>query len=279
MDTVKANAGIKVSIITINYNNDRGLEETMKSVFSQTFRDYEYIIIDGGSTDGSREMIRQSSDKLHYWVSEKDGGVYNAMNKGIAKASGEYCYFLNSGDYLWSADVLEKVFAMSSGEDIVYGNMIHGRSETVEHGLKDVTFFDFFTGSIYHQSAFIKTSLFQTVGPYNESLKVVSDWEFFIKAIFLHHCSLKYVNVDVALYEVGGLSFQNLENNLKERQQVLDKYFKRYLKDYEDYKKYRKSELAGVYKFMAGSRGVKALLGSVLKASRFIRFGILRRKR
>ena len=269
----------KLTIITVNLNNAAGLEKTIESVLKQTFTDYEYFVIDGGSVDASPDIIRKHESGLAWWVSEKDKGIYNAMNKGILKSSGEYCYFLNSGDYLWSADALEKVFALSNGEDIVYGNMVHGDLKRVDLGLKEVSFFDFFIGSIYHQSAFIKTALFGTVGLYNESLKVVSDWEFFIKAIFLHHCSLKYVNVDVALYEIGGLSFQSPEKNLKERQLVLEKYFNRYLKDYEDYDRFRRSDLAGVYKFMDRSKVVRTGLGSMLKISRFIRFNILRKKR
>ncbi len=100
----------KVSVITINYNNAQGLQKTIDSVISQTFKDYEFIIIDGGSTDESVDIIRKNSGKISYWVSEKDGGIYNAQNKGAKKASGEYCLFLNSGDFLMDSQTLEKVF-------------------------------------------------------------------------------------------------------------------------------------------------------------------------
>src|SRR5690606_22317295 len=110
----------KLSIVTINLNNLVGLQKTMQSVFNQTFTDYEYIVIDGGSTDGSKEYIEKHTNKLVYWVSEKDGGVYEAMNKGIIKATGEYCNFLNSGDYFWNNSVLEKSLVHNE-VDIFYG--------------------------------------------------------------------------------------------------------------------------------------------------------------
>ncbi|MDR2910496.1 MAG: glycosyltransferase [Bacteroidales bacterium] len=91
---------MKLSIITINLNNVAGLQKTIESVVKQTFTDYEYIVIDGGSTDGSADIIKQHANKITYWVSEPDKGIYNAMNKGIRVAKGEYCLFLNSGDWL-----------------------------------------------------------------------------------------------------------------------------------------------------------------------------------
>src|SRR5215213_3812369 len=96
------------SIISINLNNAEGLQKTFDSVFNQTFTDFEYIIIDGGSSDGSEEIIKENADKFSYWVSEKDDGIYDAMNKGIAKATGDYLLFLNSGDHLLDSSILQK---------------------------------------------------------------------------------------------------------------------------------------------------------------------------
>src|SRR4051812_40720498 len=113
-----------LSIITINYNNRAGLELTMKSVFGQTWTDYEYLVIDGGSDDGSREYIESNARKLKYWVSEKDAGIFNAQNKGAKKSSGNYLLFLNSGDVLASADVLEKYSRHFGSHDLVYGDLL-----------------------------------------------------------------------------------------------------------------------------------------------------------
>ena len=128
----------KLSIITINYNNAKGLRQTMSSVLEQSFADYEYIVIDGGSSDGSVQIIEEfenqfkssnaGSDLNHrlsfQWISESDNGIYNAMNKGIALAKGDYCFFLNSGDYLVSKTVLESVFSENPTEDIIFGNLL-----------------------------------------------------------------------------------------------------------------------------------------------------------
>ncbi len=267
----------KISIITINLNNAAGLEKTIPSVVCQSFRDFEFIVIDGGSTDGSTALLQQHRQEIDVLVSETDNGVYAAMNKGIGLATGEYCYFLNSGDCFSAAESLQKVFAAAGGEDILYGNMIHGGPETIEHGLPQLRFFDFFVGSIFHQSAFIKRNLFATVGLYNETLRIVSDWEFFLKAIFLHHCTYKYVNVEVARYEPGGLSFQNEKLNAGERAAVLDRLFPLFTDDYSQLKKYRQSELSGIFRAIETKRAVRMPLLMAVKASRFIRFTIFRR--
>jgi glycosyltransferase involved in cell wall biosynthesis len=269
----------KISIITVNYNNAAGLEKTIASVLEQTFTDYEYLVIDGGSTDESSSVIERHADRIDYWVSEKDRGVYHAMNKGIARATGEYCYFLNSGDYLWRPGSLERMFAAHPTEDIVYGNMIQGGVDRVEHGLPVITFYDFYIGSIYHQSAFMKKALFDRVGLYSEEYKVVSDWEFFLKAIFLHGCTTRYIDVDLALYEIGGLSFRDLDANLRDRRAILQKYFSRFVPDYADYDRFKRSNFSGIYRSLENSRLAGRLLRPLLSLSRFFRFSVLRQKR
>ena len=115
---------VKLSIITVNLNNLEGLKKTYESVVCQTFTDYEWLVIDGGSTDGSREFIEQHQDKFAYWCSESDKGIYNAMNKGIVRAKGEYLNFMNSGDYFVSDKTLAKVFSREINVDILYGYVI-----------------------------------------------------------------------------------------------------------------------------------------------------------
>ena len=109
---------MKLSIITINYNNLAGLQKTIESVVSQTFRDFEWIVIDGGSVDGSRELIERYANSFSYWVSEPDKGIYNAMNKGIVVAKGDYLLFLNSGDWLCDEMALERSFSHHPTKDI-----------------------------------------------------------------------------------------------------------------------------------------------------------------
>jgi glycosyltransferase involved in cell wall biosynthesis len=269
----------KLSIITINYNHGPGLQKTIDSVTGQSFVDYEYIIIDGGSTDSSVEIINNHAKQFAYWVSEKDRGVYDAMNKGILQAKGEYCYFLNSGDVLWNNKVLESLFSNNVEEDIVYGNMIHGGSETIEKGIADVRFYDFFVGSIYHQSAFIKTGLFKRVGLYDENYKVISDWIFFLQAIFLHRCSLRYVDLEIARYETGGLSFKDLEGNLKDRRDVLEKYFPRFIKDYDALAQIKQSDLVAIHRLIAKKNFISKFLSLGMGFSRFWRFSVMKQQK
>ena len=118
---------MKISIITINYNHAEGLRCTIKSTIAQTFTGYEFIIIDGGSSDGSVDVIKEYANKIDYWVSEPDGGIYPAMNKGVQQAHGKYCIFMNSGDEFYAKDVLEKIVGMELKEDIVCGDIFRHR--------------------------------------------------------------------------------------------------------------------------------------------------------
>lgn len=228
----------KLSIITINLNNASGLQKTMESVFSQTFTNYEYFIIDGGSTDRSKEIIEKYVDKLSYWISEKDRGIYNAMNKGIMKANGEYLLFMNSGDYLYSNDTLKKIFENSDNEDIIYGDamVVRGQDEKNEINTypNRLTFRYFLTRTLHHTSSIIKTDLFKKFGLYNEEFKVMSDWEFFIKVICLYQASYKYLNQIISCFNPDGISSQIESGPLKleERQIVLNRYFGAFLPDY-----------------------------------------------
>ena len=112
---------MKLSIITVNYNDAEGLERTIKSVMSQSFKDFEFIIIDGGSTDASVDVIKKYENNIDYWVSETDGGIYQGMNKGLRQAQGEYVNFMNGGDSYYSPDVLNEIFALNSNADIITG--------------------------------------------------------------------------------------------------------------------------------------------------------------
>ena len=121
----------KISVITINYNNKEGLEKTIESVVNQSLQDFEYIVIDGNSTDGSQEILEKYTAKISHAVSEPDTGIYNAMNKGIKAATGEYILFLNSGDEFYATQSLEKAAEHLTGEDIIYGNLdVHGESNS-----------------------------------------------------------------------------------------------------------------------------------------------------
>ncbi|GHU81676.1 glycosyl transferase [Bacteroidia bacterium] len=241
---------MKLSIITINFNNREGLKKTIESVVSQTFRDYEYIIIDGGSTDGSAEVIKQYAAQITYWVSEPDKGIYDAMNKGIRKSYGEYCQFLNSGDTLYSETVLEKVFSEDYTEDIVTGNFVElyknktvlrkGRAYAREQKGRSLSLFDFFAGSISHQATFIRKKLFEQYGLYDDTYKIASDWVFFLKTIGLNNVKVKYLDLNIVYFNMDGISNTNLSLSYNERTDILQSLLPPVI--FEDYQHFIKIE-------------------------------------
>lgn len=233
---------LKISIITINYNNLEGLQKTVESISSQTWQAFEHIIIDGGSTDGSVAYIASTSDRFAYWVSEQDRGVYHAMNKGIAKASGEYLLFLNSGDHFYNDEVLEKNQQILKTYDLIYFNInVIGENKKFIKQYPDILSFAYFLkDSLPHPAVFIKKELFQTVGLFKEDFKIVSDWKFFIDSVCQYNC--KYLHVDKVLttFYLNGISSQ-FENRIvihKEKQEVLQFSYAAYTQDLEDVLRY-----------------------------------------
>ena len=301
---------IKLSIITINYNNAEGLRKTLASVASQTYAEIEHIIIDGGSTDESVEIIREYADNqakgerlevkgeengkadtpastpytLHHtppthivrWISEPDKGIYNAMNKGIEIALGrrevredhtslpiangqspiaqtDYIQILNSGDMLAAPDVTERMvdalahqckvesvkckggengatemnmpYRLENCPAIFYGNMtkvnaagqIVGKSGYTEYSLRQ-----FYSSTLNHDCAYIRKDLFDEYGLYDENLKIVSDWKWYLQAIGLGRVKSEYVDIDVTIFDDGGISETNLALRNAERRQVLE---------------------------------------------------------
>lgn len=229
----------KVSIITISYNNAKGLLRTIESVVNQTYTDYEYIIIDGGSSDNSKQIIESFSDRITYWVSEPDKGVYNAMNKGIAVAKGEYLHFLNSGDSYATSDVLERTFTKEYTEPLLRGIQIcdYGTHQVrwANLGDREVTLYDMFVNTLLHQATFIRHDMFDKYGKYDETLKIVSDWKFFFQAI-LGGEKTAFLNFDIVLFEMEGISTNKShgERHLEERRRVIKELMPRnMLSDYE----------------------------------------------
>jgi glycosyltransferase involved in cell wall biosynthesis len=241
------NGMMKLSIITINYNNAIGLLKTIESVFSQTSHNFEYIVVDGGSTDNSVEIIKsfdrsskERGESQFTWISEPDTGIYNAMNKGIKMAKGEYLQFLNSGDCLVSSNVTDIMLTNLNNSQIVYGNMmkiIRG------HIVRDRSFagrmptmLDFYTGTLNHSSAYIKRGLFEMYGFYDESLKIVSDWKWYLQVILLNGVVPEYKDVDVTNFDLNGISNVNTDLNKAERKQVLSEILpESVIHDYENW--------------------------------------------
>jgi glycosyltransferase involved in cell wall biosynthesis len=275
----------QLSIITVNLNNAPGLRKTIESIANQTSRDFEHIIIDGGSTDGSVDVIRAFTDipqgvyvsqdqievkvkvkkpvkvegkvegelnsdhfpislprslalslphslapslsrSITYWISEPDKGIYHAMNKGIKVAKGDYCQFLNSGDTLVSSDVTERMLQNVNDCSILIGNMLkrmpHGKVyKDKSKAFQKPTFLTFYRGTLNHSPAYIKRNLFDKYGLYDEALRIVSDWKWYLIVIGLSNEPVVYTDIDVSLFDMSGISNSNHEAEKKERKKVL----------------------------------------------------------
>ncbi len=215
---------MKLSIITINYNDAAGLRKTIESVVAQTSPDIEYLVIDGGSTDGSAAVVQEYHDKIDYQISEPDRGIYHAMNKGIARATGTYCQFLNSGDWLVAPDTTQRMLAALNGSAILYGNLVKHwpdgrtlRNEAVEAD----SLFTYYSSTLNHASAYIRRDLFTKYGHYDESLRIVADWKFYLLAIGMGGESVQYIDIDMVNFDMGGISNQQSDLIKTERRQVL----------------------------------------------------------
>lgn len=235
---------MKLSIITINRNNAAGLEKTMRSVAKQSFKEFEYVVVDGASTDGSVETIKKlEAEFVHLkWVSESDSGIYNAMNKGIRMASGDYIQILNSGDCLASEDVTGRMLEAlekANYPSILYGNMVKcfpDGKKMLDRSFagSEITMVGMYKGTLNHDPAYICRDLFDKYGYYDESLKIVSDWKWYMKAIVIGGEKPNYVDIDVTLFDMTGISETNLDLCKEERKKVLEKTFpKTILADYE----------------------------------------------
>ena len=210
---------MKLSIITINFNNAEGLCKTMESVFAQTYRGFEYIIIDGASEDGSVDVIKDYVERLEIgdwrlenfqWISEPDTGIYNAMNKGCKLAKGEYTLMLNSGDYLLDEHVIERIIPELHDADIIQGNELYIKNGVLYrdkgYGRSKLLFDDVLDGYFHHQTTFIRKSLLEDMGYYDDSYQKGADTYFFIKALGLHNASFRYIDVDVAHFDMNGIA-------------------------------------------------------------------------
>jgi len=241
---------MKLSIITINYNNASGLQKTMESVFTQTSHDFEYILVDGNSTDGSVELIRrfdlspvlspkERGERQFIWISEPDTGIYNAMNKGIRMAKGEYVHFLNSGDWLVDSRVVENMLKTLDDNDILVGNVISVRPDgkvRYKKNTKKVSLMTFYRSTIEHTSAYIRRALFDQYGLYDENLKIASDWKWYMNVVGFHNAKVGFANTYVTYFDMTGISSINKQLDKEERRKILEELIPApILVDYDHY--------------------------------------------
>jgi len=272
---------MRLSIVTINYNNAEGLRKTLASVATQTYRDIEHVIIDAASSDGSLDVIKEyvsANPNSHpffkhfiKWVSEKDDGIYNGMNKGIRKATGAYVEILNSGDVLAAPDVTERMVKVLEKEEypaILYGNMLksYDGKKIINKDMcggagATESFLYFYKGTLNHDCAYIRRDLFEKYGMYNEEMKICSDWEWYARAIAIGGEKAVYTNIDVTIFDMNGVSEshgKNAELIKKERREYLEKILPAtILHDYdafsfpiEQYQRLKKYHLWGLAYFI-----------------------------
>ena len=221
----------KLSIITICYN-DMNAHKTCESIVDQTWQDFEWIVIDGGSKKEILNIFEKYKNRINTFVSESDNGIYNAYNKGLNLANGEWVYFLNSGDCLYDKTVLEKIFKDKEySADIIYGNMKSVKNQLFNKGriynapdeIKQDTFINDF---IFTPSTFIKADLFKKYGGFDENYKIVSDLECWLK-FQKNNAKFEKIDVLVSLFDMQGISSNSKHKalHLKERQDVFNRYF------------------------------------------------------
>jgi glycosyltransferase involved in cell wall biosynthesis len=243
---------MKYSIITVNYNNRDGLRKTIQSVINQTYTDYEYIIIDGGSDDGSIDVIKEYCDHITYWVSEHDKGIYNAMNKGIAHAQGTYVNFMNSGDTFYSHNTLEKVNFVMDGSDFIIGKDYNQDPSTGEEFITilpaRLSMATFFMWTIPHQSAFILRTLFDN-SSYDESLHIVADWKFYLDKIVYEGKIVQLLDLAICNREQEGVTISQAFKTKEERHEVLSSLLPPGV--YKDYETLAKLDRSTLYKLLS----------------------------
>ena len=237
---------MKLSIVTINFNNVVGLNKTLQSVFIQNCRDIEHVIVDGGSSDGSRSVIEEYANKSLnsvIWVSEPDKGIYKAMNKGLRMATGDYIQILNSGDTLANDNVVERMLVALKEKDypeILYGNMMKSFPDgrlIRDRGYAGTppTMLGFIRGTLNHDPVYIRKSLFDKFGYYREDLPITADWRWYVEAIPFG--GIIPVYVDVTVFDMMGVSETQIEKREKERNEELKRILP--IGVYKDYELYR----------------------------------------
>ena len=223
----------KISIITVCKNAESTIERTILTVVTQSCfaENIEYLIIDGASTDKTVDIIEQYAIKYPIkWISEPDSGIYNAMNKGIKLASGDYLLFLNAGDYLIHYNVIKSLMNLFEGGefDVIYGNTLSINPTSEQYFIKTIEnpdIFFFFENSLPHQAVFYKKSLFDKFGLYDEKFTILADNVFNKKIICDKHVSLKHINQIISVFFSDGISSTNKQLNQKERKEFKEKFF------------------------------------------------------
>jgi glycosyltransferase involved in cell wall biosynthesis len=215
-----------VSIITVVFNGARHVGETIRAIEAQTYPHIEHIVIDGGSTDGTVDILRRHDGSIGYWASESDNGLYDAMNKGVALVSDpeSYVLFANADDSLHSPDVIARVIAESRGEDLVYGRMLLTDDEISGTAGREVTFDDLARQTLCHPATFVRRRIFDSVGKFDTAYVIAADYDHIVRC-FAAGVSTRFVDVIVSRMRMGGLSDDRFMLSCRERKNVIRRNF------------------------------------------------------
>lgn len=284
---------MKLSIITINLNDAEGLDRTIRSVVEQTvFDQIEYIVIDGGSTDNSPEILQKFAPQLAYYQIGPDRGIYRQMNKGISVSTGEYLLFLNSGDNLHDADAIKGVIDQLHDVDFLIGEMVFLATGRLFEIPKQLTLQSFLEGSLPHNATFIKREWLEKY-PYDESLRIVSDWKFFVQALVIGNASYRLVDNVISDFDCNGISSRNRDLCEEEKRKALQELFPpRILDDYNHFLKgggYEETDYDRFYHKLKNYRYgdflyslnvfILRIVARFKKGARFVRFFPLKRQK
>lgn len=230
---------MKISIITVVYNNEKTIKEAIESVLNQYYSNIEYIIIDGNSSDTTVNIINEYKDKLGYFISEKDNGIYDAMNKGIKAATGDVIGILNSDDLYQDTNVIETVmnqFNKNPSIDIVYGDLVYVKNDNVNkvvRNWKSNPYYNRFfeNGNVPpHPSLFVKKTVYEKAGHFNLDFKLAADYEFMLRIFKKHNFNSKYINRVIVKMRLGGATNQSFSNIKKQNIEILKAWKHNHLK-------------------------------------------------
>jgi glycosyltransferase involved in cell wall biosynthesis len=222
---------MKLSIITVVYNNEQTIADALKSVSSQTFKDIEHIVIDGASTDGTKEILADYARRIALLISEPDSGIYDAMNKGIKVATGDVIGILNSDDLYADETVLASVmdeFMSNPSLDIVYGDLVYVKKEQVDKVVRKwhskpygANFFE--GGDVPpHPSLFVRRKVYEECGLFNLDYTLAADYEFMLRVFKKHAFKSKYIHKVIVKMRLGGATNQSLSNIKRQNIEILN---------------------------------------------------------
>ena len=216
----------RVSVITVVFNGAAHVEQALRAVAAQTYPNTEHIVVDGGSTDGTVDIIRRNESSIARWTSEADRGLYDAMNKGVALVADpeSYVLFANADDSLHSPDAIERVIASSAGEDLLYGKMIFTDGEVSGTLGRPVEMADLARETLCHPATFVRRRLFDTVGPFDTSYIIAADYDHIVRC-FASGATTRFVDVVVSDMRMGGVSDDRFMLSCRERKRVIRERF------------------------------------------------------